>query len=365
LTSRLPVRGLDDLPGSLSAGSRLYVKPLAGAWRSAGASMAAPRAEVLLRTPDAVLTAEASVADVRAWSASLDDIHAVRAAAQLDAIAAPCEPIAGLAADACHVMGIVNVTPDSFSDGGQAFDPGDARSRGLAMVEAGATALDIGGESTRPGSDPVPADEEMARVVPAIEALAGAGVPLSIDSRKASVMTAALDAGAAMVNDVSALTHDPGSMALVAERGVPVVLMHALSDAKTMQDDPAYDHASLDIFDYLESRIEACLAAGIARGRIVVDPGIGFGKTLAHNLILLRDLSLFRALGCPILLGASRKSFIGRLSGEGAAGRRMPGSVAVALAGAGAGAHILRVHDVPESVQAVAVWTAIQGKNQA
>ncbi len=326
---------------------------------------ASPRFEVLLRSRDRVETAEADSNTVRAWAGSLDDRHARRVEGLFGRIARRHPPIAGLDMGACHVMGIVNVTPDSFSDGGLAFAAEDARRRGLAMAEAGAAILDIGGESTRPGSDPVPVDEELRRVIPAIEWLAGCAEAISIDSRKAEVMAAALDAGASMVNDVSALAHDPGSMALVAERGAPAVLMHALSDPKTMQDDPVYDHVSLDIFDFLEARIAACLAAGIAREKIAVDPGIGFGKTLEHNLILLRDLPLFHGLGCPILLGASRKSFIGKLSGETVASRRAGGSIAAALAGARAGARILRVHDVGETAQALAVWRAIGGMEGA
>ncbi|MBC6439702.1 MAG: dihydropteroate synthase [Rhodospirillales bacterium] len=272
----------------------------------------------------------------------------------------PNPDVAGLGGAETHVMGIINVTPDSFSDGGQTCDAGAAERQGRDMLAAGATVLDIGGESTRPGSDPVDEDEELQRAIPVIERLADCGATLSIDTRKASVMAAALDAGAFVVNDVSALTHDPDAMALVAERNVPAILMHALSDSKTMQNDPTYDHVSLDIFDYLEARITACLKAGIPRHRIIVDPGLGFGKTLHHNLILLRDLALFRCLGCPILLGASRKRFIGTLANESEACRRVSGSVAVTLAGVHSGAHVLRVHDVAETVQALRVWQAIE-----
>jgi dihydropteroate synthase len=232
------------------------------------------------------------------------------------------------------------------------------------MLDAGAAILDIGGESTRPGADPVACEEELRRVVPVVEGLAGQGAVLSVDSRNSAVMAAALDAGAAIVNDVSALTHDPAALELVAERGAPVVLMHAQGDPRIMQQAPAYDHVALDIFDYLEGRIAACLAAGIPRARIAIDPGIGFGKTLEHNLILLRDLALFHGLGCPILLGASRKGFIGRLSGEAVASRRLAGSLAAALAGVRAGAHILRVHDVADTLQGLAVWQAIEGERQ-
>lgn len=362
MTSRLPVLGLDVLPETLSADVSLYVKPLPAAPRTCPALTPADgEVEVLLRGKDAVRSVVASVAGLASWAGRLGDEQSRRLQGQLHNLQAPDPALAGLAQDRCHVMGIVNVTPDSFSDGGKALAPGHAEAQALLMVEAGATLLDVGGESTRPGANPVSPDAEAARVIPAVERLSALGVPVSIDSRNAAVMGAALDAGASLVNDVSALTHDPDAMALVAERGVPVVLMHALGDPRTMQKDPAYDHVSLDIFDYLEGRIAACLEAGIARDRIIVDPGIGFGKTLDHNLVLLRDLGLFRALGCPVLLGASRKAFIGRLSGEEQAGRRVAGSVAAALAGARAGARYLRVHDVVETVQALRVWQAIEG----
>ena len=359
MTARPPVRGLDGLPSNVPADTAIYVKPLAGPWR------APARCEILLRSRDRVETVEADADAARAWAGSLGGRHAPRVAGLFERIARARPPFGGLDVGVCRLMGVVNVTPDSFSDGGLALAAEDARRRGLAMAEEGAAILDVGGESTRPGADPTPADEEIRRVIPAIERLAGRSAPISVDSRKAEVMAAALDAGASMVNDVSALTHDPDSMALVAERGAPVILMHALADPKTMQDDPVYDHVSLDVFDFLEARVDACLAAGIARRDIAVDPGIGFGKTLEHNLTLLRDLPLFHGLGCPVLLGASRKRFIGVLSGEAVAARRVGGSVAAALAGARAGARILRVHDVAETAQALAVWRAIEGAEGA
>ncbi len=362
MTSRLPVIGLDTLPASLPADASIYVKPLGCAPCTEPVSLGTVgQAEVLVRDATRVTSTVCSWDALKAWAADLPDEHTLSVVNQIDRIEQPCPEIAGLTMDRCHVMGIVNVTPDSFSDGGKALAPDHAGAQAMLMVEAGADLLDVGGESTRPGAKPVPLDAELNRIVPVIEQLAGIGVPVSIDTRNAPVMAAALDAGASIVNDVSALTHDPRAIDLIAERGVPVVLMHALGDPRTMQDAPAYDHVSLDIYDYLESRIEACLAAGIERSRIVVDPGIGFGKTLEHNLILLRDLSLFRALGCPILLGASRKRFIGTLSGEEQAGRRVAGSVAAALSGARAGARFLRVHDVLETVQALRVWQAIEG----
>jgi len=268
--------------------------------------------------------------------------------------------IAGIVFDRARIMGVVNVTPDSFSDGGRLADAEAAIAHALALVAAGADILDIGGESTRPGAEPVAEAEERARVLPVIEGLIarGCAVPVSIDTRKAGVAAAALDAGAAIVNDVSALTHD-GAMASVAAGAAGVCLMHALGDPRTMQDDPRYDDVLLDVHDFLAARVAAAEAAGIDRARIMVDPGIGFGKTLAHNLALIRRLSLFQTLGCPVLLGVSRKRFIGTLSGVAAAAERVAGSVAAGLAGLDQGAQVLRVHDVSETVQAVRVWRAI------
>ncbi|MEK9722140.1 MAG: dihydropteroate synthase [Rhodospirillaceae bacterium] len=266
---------------------------------------------------------------------------------------------AGLALDRPRIMGIVNVTPDSFSDGGEAFRVDDAVVRGLAMVAAGADILDVGGESTRPGAEPVSPDDEIARVRPVIARLTAAGALVSIDSRRADVMAAAVDAGAAIVNDVTALTGDPDSLSLVAGRGVPVILMHMQGEPRTMQDDPTYDVPSADIRDYLAERIAACAAAGIPRERIAVDPGIGFGKTLEHNLELLAHMDAFHALGCAVVLGASRKSFIGRLSNAEDPHDRTPGSIAAALAARARGVQIFRVHDVAETRQAFDVWEAI------
>ncbi len=259
------------------------------------------------------------------------------------------------------VMGILNVTPDSFSDGGQFLDsPEVAFDHASAMLAAGAALIDVGGESTRPGAAAVWEGDEQRRVVPIIARLAAAGAALSIDSRRAGVIAAALDAGAHLVNDVSALRHDPRSAALVAQRSVPVVLMHAPGDGADLHADGAYRDVVLDVFDTLRAWRDAALAAGIARERIMIDPGIGFGKSLAENLALINALPLFHALGQPILFGASRKRMIGALSGEVAAHRRMPGSVAGALAAVAAGAHIVRVHDVPETVQALHVWRGLR-----
>jgi len=373
VTSRLRLLALAEPPDRLGPEDKVYLKPLIEAGTSlastdsrhlAGTTVRFDRVEVLIRRAGEVACARLALRDLPAWIEGLDEAHADLARDQLTRALAPRAAFGGVAMGGGALMGIVNVTPDSFSDGGITLEADAACRQGVAMAGAGAAILDIGGESTRPGAQPVAIDEERRRVVPVIEALAGAGAALSIDSRNSAVMAAALDAGAAIVNDVSALTHDPASLGMVAERGAPVVLMHAQGDPRTMQREPAYDHVALDIYDYLEARIAACLAAGIARENIALDPGIGFGKTLEHNLILLRDLALFHGLGCPLLLGASRKGFIGRLSGETVASRRIAGSVAAALQGAGRGVHILRVHDVADTLQGLAVWRAIEERQE-
>jgi len=268
--------------------------------------------------------------------------------------------LCGLRLDEPRIMGILNVTPDSFSDGGDHTDLEAAVARARAMAQD-ADILDIGGESTRPGAAAVSIDEEIRRTAPVIKAIRAAGITtlISIDTRKARVAEAALDAGANIVNDVSALMYDPDLAGLVAERDVPVCLMHALGDPETMQADPRYDSVLLDVFDHLEQRISAAEGSGIDRTRIIVDPGIGFGKTLQHNLSLLHGLSLYHDLGLPILLGASRKRFIGTIGGADDAKDRMAGSVAVALHAAAQGAQILRVHDTYETRQALRLQLAL------
>ncbi len=267
----------------------------------------------------------------------------------------------GLTLDRSRIMGIVNVTPDSFSDGGAFVSAQSAIEHALRLEAEGADILDIGGESTRPGAHPVTVAEEIRRVIPVIEGLAGkAKALISIDTRKAEVMRRALAAGAHIINDVAALTYEPECMEVAATSGAPVILMHAQGDPRTMQAAPRYDDCLLDVCDWLETRIVDCAAAGIARERLVIDPGIGFGKTLAHNLELLAGLTLLHGLGVPVLLGASRKSFIGMLSGAKDARARVPGSIAAALAGVAQGVQILRVHDVAETRQALTVWEAMQ-----
>ena len=276
----------------------------------------------------------------------------------LDPIERPRPPFAGLAMGRPKLMGIVNVTPDSFSDGGLLVGPAEAIAHGLMLAKEGADILDIGGESTRPGSDAVSVTLESERVLPVIRALAGEGHCVSIDTRKALVMTAAVKAGAAIINDVSALAYDPVSPATAAELKRPVILMHAKGDPKTMQDNPTYDDVALDVFDMLAERIARCEAAGIPRLRIAVDPGIGFGKTFRHNLILLSQLAIFQGLGVVVLVGLSRKAFTGALSGEKKALDRVSGSVGGAVQAALNGAQILRIHDVKPTRQALAVALA-------
>jgi dihydropteroate synthase len=281
------------------------------------------------------------------------------AAQQLEALRAPRPPWARLSLDRPRIMGIVNVTPDSFSDGGRFGTVDTAVAHALRLLEEGADILDIGGESTRPGADPVPLDEELRRVLPVLEALrTRTDAPISIDTRKADVMRRAAAAGADILNDVSALTHDPDALAAATETGLPVVLMHAQGDPKTMNVDPRYEEVVLDIFDFLAERIAACEAAGISRARIVVDPGIGFGKHLHHNVKVLSALSLYHALGVPVLLGASRKKLIGQIGKAEQPKERVPGSIAAALAGIAQGVQIVRVHDVAATRQAIAMWQA-------
>ena len=263
--------------------------------------------------------------------------------------------------DQPQIAGILNVTPDSFSDGGKFLDrPEEGTAHAAQMLEAGAALVDIGGESTRPGAPAVWEGDEIKRVVPAVEYCAAMGAAISVDTRRAAVMEAALDAGAHLVNDVSALRGDPRAAGLVATRGCPVILMHAPGAGDDLHANADYDNVVFEVFDWLAGRRDAAVAAGIARERIVLDPGIGFGKSLAENLALLNALPLFHALGCPLMLGASRKRMIGALSNEAAAHERLGGSLALALKGMDAGVQLIRVHDVAETVQARNVWRGLR-----
>ena len=310
-----------------------YYRPLvqhgtarpAGAVMLAGGSLWFTHAERLTRTGPAGIVPVSGVAPL--W---------------LDRLSAPRAPVAGLDLGQPRIMGILNVTPDSFSDGGLHDTEETAVAGAVDMAERGADILDIGGESTRPGAGFVPADVETIRTVPVINRIKQETIlPVSIDTRKSAVAAAALAAGADLVNDVSGFTHDPALGPLCAANTVPVCVMHAQGDPETMQKNPTYENVVLDVFDFLDRQITALIKAGIPRSHIVADPGIGFGKTLDHNLAILRNLSLFHGLGCAILLGASRKRFIGTLANEPDAAARAPGSIAVGLAALGQGVQIL------------------------
>jgi len=259
-------------------------------------------------------------------------------------------------------MGVVNVTPDSFSDGGRFEDAEAALAHAHRLMEEGADILDVGGESTRPGAAPVPVEEELRRVLPVVRQLRD--VPVSIDTRRAEVMRAALDMGASMINDVEALAA-PGATDAVAGSGCAVCLMHKKGDPATMQRDPQYDDVVGEVFSFLKERMSAAMQAGIGQDRIVLDPGFGFGKTLQHNMALLRNLEHFKSLGAPILAGWSRKSSLGKITGRPVmtdAAERLPASLAMALLSLLHGATILRVHDVKETRDVVEVWRAYAGK---
>ena len=263
--------------------------------------------------------------------------------------------------DQPQVMAILNATPDSFSDGGQFSGPDEAASAGAAMAAEGAAIIDVGGESTRPGARPVWEGDEVERVLPIVRQLASSGTAVSVDTRKAAVMEAALGAGARMINDVSALTWDDRAAAVVAGAGVPVVLMHHQGSPQTMQDNPSYPRGVLvEVYLWLEERIAAAEAAGIRRDLILVDPGFGFGKTVAHNLELMNGLALFHSLGCPLVIGASRKRTVGALHNEAPSDRRLGGSLALALKAVEQGAQLVRVHDVHDTVQALKVWRGLR-----
>ncbi len=329
----------------------------------AGGRLAFSALEVLERTGGGTQRRTIGLGDLfeRDWGR-----HTLAASDLLEEIRAPRARLAGLSLDRPRIMGIVNGTPDSFSDGGKHEGADAAIAHGLKLAEEGADILDIGGESTRPGSDLVAAEDELRRVMPVIEGLrAKTDKLISIDTRKAEVMRRAVAAGVDILNDVSALTHDPDSLEVAAESGLPVMLMHAQGDPKTMNDNPQYSDVVLDVFDYLEGRIRDCVAAGVPKSRIIADPGIGFGKHLHHNVAVLNALSLYHGLGVPILLGASRKKLIGQISNVQSPQDRVPGSLAAALFGVSQGVQIVRVHDVAETRQALAVWEAAQAGSEA
>jgi dihydropteroate synthase len=363
---------MTDIPAS----ARLYLRPtafVAAPFDRDGQVLRLAGGMLWFSAVDVIAVADGRrVADrlvaVERLNAFLDGLipgQAADARATIARLTAPRPPLAlgerVVRLDQPQVMAILNRTPDSFSDGGRHMDDAEAAaSAGVAMAAAGAAIVDVGGESTRPRAEAVWEGDEIARTQPVVERLARAGTAVSIDTRKAAVMEAALGAGAGLVNDVSALLWDPRSAEVVARAGCPVVLMHHQGDPQTMQDDPRYGDAPIEVYDWLAERIAAAEAAGIARERIIVDPGIGFGKTVRHNLAILNGLAMLHGLGCPLLLGASRKRLIGALADEAPVERRLGGSVALALAGANAGAQLLRVHDVPETVQALKIWRGLR-----
>ncbi len=349
-----PRRGFAFRPEGLISGPAAVRAVEAGtAFPLAGGPLAFSACEVVAESGRIVLP----LAEARAWAAraGLGD----EMAAAIARVTVPRPPFAGLSLDRPRIMGVVNVTPDSFSDGGDFADTEIAITHGLALRDAGADILDIGGESTRPGSEPLPVETELARILPVIRALSRAGALVSVDTRRARVMSEAIAAGARIVNDITALVGDPESLGLVARAGVSVVLMHMQGEPRSMQANPVYVEAPLDIRDFFVDRLAACAAAGVPAERIAIDPGIGFGKNDRHNIAILQGLGFFHELGVPILLGVSRKSFIGRLSRKEPPKQRLAGSLAAGLAGLDRGVQILRVHDVAETRQATAVWQAL------
>jgi len=334
------------------------------AWPLAGGPAAFTSVEIVARSEAGIhLLGPVPVGEAEGWAA--EDGLAEAFAAGLAALTASRPQLCGLPQDRPLVMGIVNVTPDSFSDGGDFADRDRAIDHAFELLMQGADILDIGGESTRPGADPVPVAEELRRVVPVIEAIrrrAGAKRPvISVDTRRPDVMRAALEAGADIVNDVTGL-RDPESRRIVAEAGVPAMLMHMRGEPQSMQAEAVYDFSPLAVLEELEERVGEAVRDGISRQRIIVDPGIGFAKNATHNLEVLARTGLLHGLGCPLLLGVSRKRFIGLLSREEPAKQRVPGSIAAALAGIEQGVQIVRVHDVAETVQALKIWAAVAGE---
>jgi len=346
--------------GLLSGEAAMLARDAGFALPLAGGPFAFTACRLLFVPPEGpVEAAMAAVPALQDWIAGLPDGPARAMRARLEALTRPRPPFAGLALDRPRLMGVVNVTPDSFSDGGTHADADTAIAHGLALAEAGADIVDVGGESTRPGAAPTPPEVERDRVVPVVAALAAQGVRVSIDSRRAAVMAAALDAGAAIVNDITALADDPAALPLVAARRAPVVLMHMQGTPATMQRAPRYRHAPADIFAFLAGRVAACRGHGIPAADIAVDPGIGFGKTVRHNAEVLDALALLHGTGCAVLLGASRKGFIGMLSRGEPAQDRLAGTLAAVCAGAAQGVQLHRVHDVGAAAQALAVLRAI------
>jgi dihydropteroate synthase len=305
------------------------------------------------------ISVTASITNFELWIAGAGARFAQRAREQLNLLSGPRGTWAGFDLRRPLVMGVLNVTPDSFSDGGQWFDTDRAVAHGRTLLTAGADIIDVGGESTRPGASELSPGEEIRRVERVVRALAQSGAVVSIDTRHQAVMEAALDAGARIVNDVSALRHDAESAALIARHGASVVVMHMRGQPQTMQHNPIYNSPLIEVLEFLEARVKACIGAGISFDHIAVDPGIGFGKLASHNLELIAGIAAFHTLGCGIVLGVSRKSTIAGLSRAEPPQARLPGSLAAAVLAVQHGVQILRVHDVAETRQALAVWQAI------
>lgn len=319
---------------------------------------------ISLRDGASVKAAIVMVAEWGDWIAAMPDRLAEAATAQRAAVVRPRGALhlgeRTVRLNEPQLMGILNVTPDSFSDGGKHVDAEAATDAGFAMATAGAAMIDVGGESTRPGAPLIWDGDEIKRVEGVVAALAKGGVAVSIDTRKAAVMEAALSAGARIVNDVSALRYDDRAMEVVVAAGCPVVLMHAPSAKSDPHEGGDYTHVLFDVYDMLAERVAACVAAGIDPAKIIVDPGLGFGKGVADNLAVINGLALFHTLGCPILFGASRKRMIGALDNEAAADQRLGGTVALHYQAAAQGAQMLRVHDIAENRQALRVWRGLR-----
>lgn len=342
------------------------------ALRKAGHALSILRDDLAFTSIEIVVWGEASfdryaaaVVAFEPWRHVLPGPHKAYLENLVDRLAAPRASFAGVPMNTPKVMGIVNVTPDSFSDGGDFENTQAAIDHAIALTEAGADILDIGGESTRPGAEPVPPNVEQSRVIPVIKALADRGLKVSADTRHASTMGAALEAGASIVNDITALSGDPDALSVVAKHRAPVILMHMQGQPQTMQTEPTYQWAPVDVYRMLKARVEVCVEAGIQLGSICVDPGIGFGKDDSHNLSLLDNLAVFHGFGCPVMLGASRKSFIDRLCDAPDPKDRIGGSIASALAGVAQGVQLLRVHDVAETKQAITVTNSVSRQTTA
>ncbi len=308
-----------------------------------------------------------NLVSVHDWDAFVANLPTDKQSRSIQLYARMTEPRAALQMgqrtirlDQPQVMGIINMTPDSFSDGGKNADIDAAADAAFAMTSAGAAMIDVGGESTRPGAPLVWEGDEIARVEPLIKRLSASGTAISIDTRKAAVMEASVAAGATMINDISALLFDDRALEVAKALDVPIVLMHAPSQGSDPHKGGDYADVVLDVFDWLEARVDAVEAAGISRSKILVDPGIGFGKSLSDNLAIINNLSIYHGIGCPILFGASRKRMIGALSNEASVEQRLGGSIFLAMKAVEQGAHIVRVHDAVETVQAVQVWRGLR-----